>query len=133
MRRNISAAVMFAAMALSARQAAQAQGGTSQLVNVALSSFAFSPSMLTFQRGRTYRLHLVNTSGGGHDFSAPEFFASSAIAPADRTRVTNSKIKLAGKQSVDITLTPEKAGTYELHCSHFLHAGMGMKGSITVR
>jgi uncharacterized cupredoxin-like copper-binding protein len=130
--RRIAAAVLFAALSLGIPSAGEAQRGSPQMIDVELSSFAFSPSALTFQHGRTYRLHLVNTSGGGHDFTAPEFFAASQIAPADRARVTGGKVKLAGKQSVDITLTPEKAGSYELRCSHFLHAGMGMKGAITV-
>jgi plastocyanin len=101
-------------------------------VTVELSSFAFSPGTLTFQHGRSYRLHLVNTSGGGHDFTAPEFFAASEVVPADRAKVTAGKIRLTGKESVDVTLTPLKAGAYALRCSHFLHAGMGMKGQITV-
>ena len=132
MRRTVAAAVLVTALSLSIAQEGAAQGAGPQVVDVNLSSFAFSPSMLTFQHGRSYRLHLVNTSGGGHDFTAPEFFAASAIVAADRTKIVGGKVKLAGKQSVDITLTPEKTGTYELHCSHFLHAGMGMKGAITV-
>jgi plastocyanin len=130
--RRIAAVVLSGALSLAIPGAGQAQGPSPQVINVELSSFAFSPSALTFQHGRTYRLHLVNTSGGGHDFTAPEFFAASQIAPADRVRVAGGKVKLAGKQSVDVTLTPEKAGIYALHCSHFLHAGMGMKGAITV-
>lgn len=129
---KIAAAVALAALSLSAPQA-MAQGENPQPVTVELSSFAFSPSSLTFQHGRVYRLHLVNASGGGHDFTAPEFFAASEIAPADRAKVAGGKIRLAGKESVDVTLTPEKAGTYELRCSHFLHASMGMKGQITVQ
>jgi plastocyanin len=131
MSRTIAAAALIAALSLSTAHEAAAQG-TAQVVDVELSSFAFTPKMLTLQHGRSYRLHLVNTSGGGHDFTALEFFGASAIAPADRAKIVGGKVKLAGKQSVDITLTPEKTGTYELHCSHFLHAGMGMKGAITV-
>jgi len=42
-------------------------------------------------------------------------------------------VKLAGHQSVDITLTPAKSGTFALHCSHFMHSGMGMSGQIVVQ
>ena len=133
MSRTTAIAVMLAVLSLGPAQLAVAQGASQQAINVELSSFAFTPSSLTLQHGRTYRLHLVNTSGGGHDFTAPEFFAASAIAPADRNRVTDGKVKLAGNQTVDINLTHEKAGTYPLRCSHFLHAGMGMRGSITVQ
>jgi plastocyanin len=130
--RKLAAMAVVAALSLAAPSAGGAQDAGPQMVSVELSSFAFSPNALTFQHGRTYRLHLVNTSGGGHDFTAPEFFAASQIAPADRARIADGKVKLAGKQSVDVTLTPQKPGTYALHCSHFLHAGMGMKGAITV-
>ena len=126
------AAIALGALSLAIPGAGEAQGASPQVINVELSSFAFSPNALTFQHGRSYRLHLVNTSGGGHDFTAPEFFAASQIAPADRARVAGGKVKLAAKQTVDVTLTPERAGTYPLHCSHFLHTGMGMKGAITV-
>lgn len=102
-------------------------------VSVELSNFNFTPSQLTFQRGHIYRLHLVNEAGGGHDFTAPEFFAASAIAPADEGKVVRGKVKLGGKETVDIIITPEKAGNYPLTCSHFLHSSMGMKGAITVQ
>lgn len=112
---------------------ASAQAAAPELVSVELSNFKFSPTDLTLQHGRSYRLHLVNDAGGAHDFTAPEFFAASAIAPADRGAVVDGKVKLAGHQTVDVTLTPEKAGSYELHCSHFMHSGFGMKGQITVQ
>ena len=104
-----------------------------ETVSVELSNFKFVPSQLVFVRGHVYRLHLINAAGGGHDFTAPEFFAASMIAPADRSKVVGGKIKLSGKETVDITLTPEKAGTYPLTCSHFMHSGFGMKGGITVQ
>jgi len=132
MNRKHAIAIGLAALSLSGPHGAGAQGPVPQLVTVELSSFDFSPASLTFQHGRAYRLHLVNTAGGGHDFTAPEFFAASDIAPADRAKTAGGKIRLSGKESVDVTLTPEKAGVYALRCSHFLHAGMGMKGQITV-
>jgi plastocyanin len=104
-----------------------------EVISVELSNFKFSPDQLTLQHGHAYRLHLVNEAGGAHDFMAAEFFAASKVAAADSGSVVDGKIKLAGHQTVDVTLTPEKAGTYELHCSHFMHSGMGMKGQIIVQ
>ncbi len=109
-----------------------AQAPPPQVVSVALSSFKFAPAELRLRQGQAYRLHLINTSGGGHDFAAPEFFAASSIAAGDRGLVVNGKVKLAGKHSVDIALTPGKAGTYPLRCTHFLHSSMGMSGRIIV-
>lgn len=131
MRKQVAGAAVFLAMAMP-MAASNAQAAKPELVAVELSSFKFSPAALVLQHGRTYRLHLVNTSGGGHDFTAPEFFAASDIAAADRSQVVDGKVKLTGKQSVDLVVTPERPGTYELRCSHFLHSGMGMRGSITV-
>jgi uncharacterized cupredoxin-like copper-binding protein len=110
-----------------------AQPAGLETVSVELSNFMFSPRELTLEHGRTYRLHLVNTVGGPHDFSAPEFFAASAIAPADRGVVTDGKVRLAGKHTVDITLTPQASGSYKLTCTHFMHSSFGMRGLITVR
>jgi uncharacterized cupredoxin-like copper-binding protein len=113
--------------------ALNAQGGAAETVSVELSSFKFTPSVLRLQHGHAYRLHLSNASSGGHDFSAPGFFAASAIAPEDRGKVTGGKVKLSGHQAVDITLTPQKAGSYAVTCTHFMHSGFGMKGQITVQ
>jgi plastocyanin len=126
--------VLFAILAASQAPLAGliAQTARPESVTVELSSFKFSPAALRLQHGRAYRLHLVNTSGSGHDFAAPEFFAASAIAPEDRALVAGGKVKLAARHSADVTLTPEKAGTYALRCTHFLHSTMGMSGTITV-
>lgn len=122
-------------LALIASQApvAVAMAQAPQTVSIELSSFKFTPSQLTFQHGHAYHLHLVNAASGGHDFTAPEFFAASTIAPADRGKVAGGKIRLSGRQTVDIVITPDKVGSYPLTCSHFLHSTMGMKGAITVQ
>ncbi len=41
-------------------------------------------------------------------------------------------VEFAKGEAMDVTLTP-KAGIYKVKCTHFLHAGMGMKGTITVK
>jgi len=131
MRKSIVCLALFVtAQAPVGRLPAQPSG--LETVTVTLSNFKFTPNAIVLQHGRSYRLHLVNASGGGHDFTAPGFFAASAIAPPDRAMVTDGKIRLAGKASVDVTLTPEKPGVYALHCSHFMHSGMGMNGHVTV-
>ncbi len=52
-------------------------------VTVMLSDFAFEPDHLRLKTGEAVRLRLVNDSDGGHDFSAPAFFAASRILPRD--------------------------------------------------
>lgn len=101
-------------------------------VTVELSNFKFTPSDLSLSRGVTYRIHFVNTASGGHNFVAKEFFDSSSIAPDDRAKVTNGRVELDDGQTVDVTLTPGRAGKYKVHCSHFMHSTFGMTGTITV-
>ncbi|GAA0296465.1 hypothetical protein GCM10009087_02790 [Sphingomonas oligophenolica] len=102
-------------------------------LTIELSSFKFTPAATTLEHGTVYRLHLVNTSSGGHDFVAKEFFAGSTIAPEDRARVKGGSVDVDGGESVDIRLIPGAPGTYKLHCSHFMHSTFGMTGTITVQ
>lgn len=128
-------AVAAAALTFLSASASAAQAPSQhpvQELTVTLSSFSFVPDMLKLQSGNPYRLHFVNTSSGGHDFAAPEFFAASSIAAEDRRKIVKGRIRLHGKESLDIALTPERIGSYASRCTHFLHSSFGMKGSIIV-
>ena len=108
--------------------AAPAQDQT-RTVQVELSSFAFAPATITLRGGEPIVLHLVNTGRGGHNFSAPQFFAAaSGVAGPVRA----GAVEVAGHQAVDVRLTPAR-GTYRLRCAHTLHAGFGMRGNIVVQ
>ena len=112
--------------------AASAQ--TPEPVHVSLTSYAFTPSTITLKAGTTYRLHLTNDSGKSHDFTAAGFFGASTIAPEDKSKLEEgAEIEVEANQSADITLTPNRAGTYPLTCSHFMHTTLGMKGTIVVQ
>jgi uncharacterized cupredoxin-like copper-binding protein len=102
-----------------------------QRVEVKLSSFAFTPSTLHLRAGRPVILHLVNTGSGGHDFTAPKFFAAAQLRPRDRAAVGKGSVELRGRQSADIALVP-RAGRYPLKCSHSFHKTFGMSGQILV-
>ncbi len=102
-----------------------------QLVEVKLNNFDFTPSTIRLEAGKAYALHIVNTAQGGHDFTAPEFFAASKVAPEDVASVRDGQVDLGGGQSTEIHLVPS-AGTYELVCTHTGHALLGMKGTIVV-
>lgn len=104
-----------------------------QTINVELSNFRFTPSALTLERGLPYRLHLTNTSSGGHDFAARELFAASTIAPEDAAAIKNGEIGLKSGQSADIRLIANRAGSYPFRCTHFMHSSFGMTGTATVR
>lgn len=105
--------------------------GSAQRIEVKLSSFDFTPSTLRLHAGRPVVLHLVNTGSGGHDFTAPAFFAAAQVRPQDRGIVGKGSLDLRGRRSVDIALVP-KAGNYPLKCSHAFHKTFGMTGRIVV-
>lgn len=99
-----------------------------QTVEVRLSNFSFAPETIALTAGRPVTLHLVNTGGGGHNFSAPQFFAASTGVSGP---VHAGTVDVPGHQSVDITLTPSR-GSYRLRCTHTMHSTLGMHGTITV-
>jgi plastocyanin len=112
---------------------AQAQDSAPQEMTVTMTNYAYAPSAVVLKANVPVKLHLVNNASKGHDFSAPQFFAAATIAPADKSKVSDGSIDVDEGQSVDVTVTPNKAGTYPLKCTHFMHAMLGMSGQITVQ
>lgn len=129
MIRLLSTAVLLLASGSAAAQAPD--WAQAQRVEVKLSNFDFTPSALHLRAGRPVVLHLVNTSSGGHDFSAPRFFAAAQVRPQDRGAVDEGSVEVRPGGSVDVALVP-KAGRYPLKCGHAFHKMFGMSGSITV-
>ena len=104
------------------------------VIGVQLANFSFTPKDIVLDHGQSYVLRLANVSDGGHDFTAPQFFAASAIAAADRPLVTEGEVEVPPGQVREIHLTaPDAAGKYHLKCSHSFHKMFGMSGSIIVR
>ncbi len=124
MRRLRVAAV--AAFSLTLVAPAAAQTPAAQTIDVR--SYSFAPAPIRLAAGKPVTLTFVNNSGSGHDFTAKDFFAHSAITSG---AAPDGKIELKGHETKTITLVP-RAGTYEAHCSHFLHASMGMHDQIVV-
>ena len=100
-------------------------------VTIQLSSFAFEPDHLRLRAGVPVRLRLVNESDGGHDFSAPGFFAASAYF-AGSAPPRDGTIDVAGKSAVEISIVPQRPGTYRVECTHFLQSLFGMTATIDV-
>ena len=127
MRILIAAALLFAAPAA----AVQAPDWTrAQTVTVRLSNFDFDPSTIRLAAGVPVTLRL--TSRGGHDFSAPAFFAAARLHPDTAARVRRGKVEVGGGETVELRLVPA-AGRYRLRCTHFLHSTFGMNGEIVVQ
>jgi uncharacterized cupredoxin-like copper-binding protein len=124
----VAALAFGGAMAISAAACAQPT-----VINVELSEYKFAPAQLTLDHGQAYVLHLTNTGGKAHDFSAKSFFQTVTLAPASAAKVKGGDVDLDEGESADVGLTPQKAGTYEMHCTHPFHSMLGMKGQIVVR
>ena len=116
-----------AVIAMSLMLAAPAAAQPAQVV-IQVWSFGFAPNPIRLAAGRPVTLTFVNQSGSSHDFSTPGFFQHASItagaAPED-------EIELQGHETKRITLVPIR-GTYQAHCSHFLHKQLGMSDTIIV-
>lgn len=115
-----AAALAFLSSVPAAAQPAQ--------VTVTLFNFGYGPQPIHLAAGRPVTLRFVNQSGSGHDFVAPGFFQHARILAG---AAPGGSIDLEGHESASITLVPA-AGTYQVHCSHFLHKQMGMTDTIVV-
>jgi plastocyanin len=112
-------------------QQTKAVAGETETIIVRLSNFAFEPEHLRLKAGVPVRLRLVNDSDGGHDFSAPEFFAASVVLPGFLAPA-NGELAVVSHQAVEVALVPHTPGTYRVECTHFLHSLFGMHGTIEV-
>jgi len=122
--------IVLSTAMLCAPGAATAQGeGAVRTVEVKLSSFDFTPAALHLKSGEPILLHLVNTGSGGHNFTAPEFFAAASGVSGP---VRKGTVEVSGHQAVDVRLTPSH-GAYHLRCSHTFHSTFGMHGEIDVQ
>jgi plastocyanin len=99
-----------------------------RIIEVQLSSFAFTPEEIRLTAGEPVTLHLVNTGSGGHNFAAREFFAAATGVSGP---VVDGRVEVGSRATVDVTLTPA-AGRYRLRCTHTMHTMMGMSGEIIV-
>lgn len=126
--RPIHAALAAGLIACCATSQAVAQAAEQR---VELSNFDFAPKELHLQAGQPVTLVLANVASGGHDFSAPEFFAAARIEPADAALVDEGEVDVPARETRTIHLVPA-AGTYKLTCTHTMHAMFGMKGTIVV-
>src|SRR5688500_7910212 len=92
---------IIAAIALTVPADAQ-DWSRAQRVEVKLANFSYSPKTIRLRAGQPVVLHLVNTSSGGHDFTARKFFAAATVRPQDRAAVAGGRVEVRKRGSVDI-------------------------------
>jgi len=124
--------LVIAPIALAVAFPAAGQAPQPATVSVTMEDFKFEPNAIQLKAGVPVVLHLANAAGGGHSFSAPQFFAAARLTPASQALVHDGTVEVPKHSSVDVALVPA-AGQYPLKCSHTLHAAFGMKGTISVR
>ena len=118
-------------LALMAGTSALAQ--PSPTIMVQMANFKFTPENIVMDHGQSYVLRLTNVAGGGHDFTAPGFFAAASVAAADRRLIADGEVEVPAGRTIEIHLTAPAAGRYKLKCSHTFHKMLGMSGEIVVR
>src|SRR5215213_7058347 len=107
---------------------ALAQGPAPASQTIQVFNFGFGPHPIRLEAGRPVTLNFVNQSGSSHDFTAKEFFAGSTITAG---AAPGGEVEFKAHETKSVTLVP-RAGNYKAHCSHFLHASMGMTDQIIV-
>ena len=107
---------------------ASAQPAAAPVQTIQLYSFGYAPKPIQLAADRAVTLSFVNQAKGGHDFTAREFFAAARIISG---AAPNGEVELKGGETKTVTLIP-RAGTYKVHCTHFMHSNMGMHTQIVV-
>jgi plastocyanin len=131
---KIGVATMVALVGLMAASGdGRAQPTQPVVITVQLSDYKFTPAEIDLDHGQTYVLRLVNSGTKAHDLSAKAFFQTVTLAPGSAAAVQDGAVELAMGESADVSFTTGAPGSYEMHCTHPLHAMLGMKGRIVVR
>ena len=125
------AAILFVLFVLAA-PAGLALSSQPALIPILLVDFKFVPSTVRLQSHTAYLLRLANTGAREHDFAAPEFFLSTAIAADSIKKIREGRVVLHAGETIDIRLTTGDAGRFSLRCTYFGHALMGMTGHLEV-
>jgi plastocyanin len=122
---------LFVCAALTWSQTRALAAANPETITVRMSSFKYEPERLRLRAGVPVRLRFVNESRGGHDFSAPDFFASSDY-PAGSSPPPEGRIAVPANGSAEITIVPKRTGMFRVTCTHFLHTLFGMTGEVEV-
>jgi uncharacterized cupredoxin-like copper-binding protein len=109
-----------------------------ETVTVTMTDFAFNPAAIVFRQGVPYKLVIENKGVQKHYFTAEEFFR--AIATRKLQSNTDGEVKapyfsaieVYPGRTLDLYFIPVKTGSYHLICTVEGHAGMGMKGEISI-
>lgn len=111
--------------------ATRATAAEPTVVTIVMTEYKFIPNHVEFKQGTRYRLHLENSGGELHEFTAAEFFKSATIENPELLNADHTDVVLQPHESKDVILTPRRSGSYSLVCAD--HDWEGMVGEITVK
>lgn len=108
-----------------------------ETVKVELGEFSFTPSNLTFEAGKPYKLEIVNAGAVKHYFTAEEFYGAVAFRKAQTSEGEFKApffkaIEVFPDDQVDLYFVAVVPGTYDSICTITGHADVGMVGAITI-
>lgn len=86
--------------------------------NISAKEYAFTPSIVTVQKGDGVKVNFTNDGTVPHNFTITQLNVA--------TKTINSG------ESVSVTFVAENAGTYTYHCSIDGHRDFGMQGTLIV-
>jgi len=117
-RSSILGASLAAALAIvAARAPAAAPESQERVIAVTAERFKFTPSVIEIKAGETVVLEITSLDRK-HGFQAPDLNVDETVEPGKVTRVR---------------IVPDKAATYDFHCSIFCGSGHEeMAGQIVV-
>jgi uncharacterized cupredoxin-like copper-binding protein len=96
----------------------------------------FFPENLEFTAGQKYKLILDNPSPTKHYFTAKDFADASWTQKVEAGKVEIKgaihELELKPTAVAEWVIVPQKAGSYELHCSIPGHTEAGMTGKIII-
>jgi FtsP/CotA-like multicopper oxidase with cupredoxin domain len=89
------------------------------------SNYHFAPERLEFQQGRSYRLHLVNSSSSTHTFTSESFFTGNSVQAGPGMPIAASGVELAPGEQKELYFVATAPGSYEFECSKLPHRRLG--------
>ncbi len=109
-----------------------ATAAPAKVIEAHLSNFRIAPDVIHLIHGQAYVLKIVNDAGGGHNFIAKQFFKAAGVDARTRATLARGGVEVPSGGAVELRFVAPAAGHYGVKCTHFLHAGFGMKGEIVV-
>lgn len=99
-------------------------------VTIIMTEYRFTPAELSFEQGRTYRLHLENHGAELHEFTAPDFLAVVALRDPSLLAAGKHEVVVPPHTAKVIDFVARRPGRYPLICAD--HDWAGMVGTIII-